>query len=169
MLTLKNHFEGHICCTVAAVLKMVEPTFCYCTITFNSSIQSFCFDSFFHSEDRQSSPGFKHLLLLMNVCLTESHILTNITECALHLPMRCCAYWNVYCATVVCFCCLLLLLHQWCLFVKCSGWKFDLWLVFLLWMCGWQNNMDVNILCKLFLTCLLNQTCICWLLSPFWS
>lgn len=65
-----------------------------------------------------------HHVLLMNFCLTESHILTRIIECALHLPMLCCAYWNVYCATVVWFC-FLLLLYQWCLFVKCYGWKFD--------------------------------------------
>lgn len=47
---------------------------------------------------------FNHLLLLMNFCLTESHILTNVIECALHFPMLCCAYWNVYCAMVVWFC-----------------------------------------------------------------
>ncbi len=44
------------------------------------------------------------IFLLMNFCLTESHILTCIIECALHIPMLCCAYWNVYCATVVWFC-----------------------------------------------------------------
>lgn len=59
----------------------------------------------------------KFLLTLMNLCLTESHILTHVIDCALHLPMLCCAYWNVYCAisglVLFLYCCCISGVYLW--------------------------------------------------------
>lgn len=117
--TSTNQFEGHIRCTVGAVFFLLS-------LSVLESKMDLCLGAFFSSK-RLIGPlctSSNHHVLLMNFCLTESHILTRISECALHLPMLCCAYWNVCCATVVWFC-FLLLLYQWCLFVNCYGWKFD--------------------------------------------
>lgn len=114
---LTNQHEGHIRPRVRAALKVVR------FFTVEKDLEFvfwqtavFCFSP---------SP------LANEVRPTESHMLTHAIECAPRLPTLCCACWNEYCAMVVWLLFfVLLLLHKWCLFVKCYAWQFDLWLVF---------------------------------------